>query len=57
MGMAVSTRLTGTDVLRTNSDFFYNGDYGGLVVDGVRSFDNQRFGVRSCLDLTLRFYK
>lgn len=46
MGMAVSTRLTGTDVLRTNSDFFYNGDYGGLVVDGVRSFDNQRFGVR-----------
>lgn len=38
-------RITANDLLRSNSDFFYNGDYGGILVDGVRTFDNQRFGL------------
>ena len=40
----LQVRLTGTDVLRTNSDYFYRGNYGGIEIDGVRSFDNRRFG-------------
>jgi iron complex outermembrane recepter protein len=38
-------RITGNDILRTNSDYFYHGDYGGILVDGVRTFDNHRFGM------------
>lgn len=37
-------RLTGSDVLRSNSDYFYNGNYGGILLDGLRTFDHQRFG-------------
>lgn len=37
-------QLTGSDVFRTNSDYFYQSNYGGIVTDGVRTFDNQRFG-------------
>jgi iron complex outermembrane recepter protein len=37
-------QLTGNDVFRTNSDYFYSSNYGGIVSDGVRTFDNQRFG-------------
>ena len=37
-------QLTGNDVFRTNSDYYYNSNYGGIVTDGVRTFDNQRFG-------------
>lgn len=40
----LQVRITGADVLRTNSDYFYGGAYGGLEIDGVRTFDNQRFG-------------
>jgi len=40
----LEVRITGSDVFRTDSDYFYNGQYGGIAVDGVRSFDNQRFG-------------
>ncbi len=40
----LQVRLTGSDVFRTTSDYFYNGNYGGIEIDGVRSFDNQRFG-------------
>jgi iron complex outermembrane recepter protein len=40
----LQVRVTGADVLRTNSDYFYNGAYGGIEIDGVRSFDNRRFG-------------
>jgi hypothetical protein len=40
----LQVRLTGADVLRTTSDYFYSGNYGGIEIDGVRSFDNQRFG-------------
>lgn len=44
LGQRLQVRITGTDVLRTNSDYFYNGAYGGMEIDGVRTFDNQRFG-------------
>jgi iron complex outermembrane recepter protein len=37
-------QLSGNDVFRTNSDYFYRGNYGGIISDGVRTFDNQRFG-------------
>jgi hypothetical protein len=37
-------RITGSDILLTTNDYFYNGDYGGILVDGVRSFDTRRFG-------------
>lgn len=37
-------QLTGNDVFRTNSDYFFNSNYGGMIIDGVRTFDNQRFG-------------
>ncbi len=37
-------QLTGNDIFRTNSDYFYQSNYGGIVTDGVRTFDNQRFG-------------
>jgi iron complex outermembrane recepter protein len=37
-------QISGNDVFRTNSDYFYKGNYGGIVTDGVRTFDNQRFG-------------
>jgi iron complex outermembrane recepter protein len=41
----LQVRITGADIFRTDSDYFYVGDYGGIFVDGVRTFDNQRFGV------------
>jgi iron complex outermembrane recepter protein len=37
-------QLTGNDVFRTNSDYFYKSNYGGLITDGIRTVDNQRFG-------------
>lgn len=41
----LEVRITGSDVFRTDSDYFYAGDYGGIQTDGVRTFDNQRFGM------------
>lgn len=38
-------QLTAIDLLGTSSDFYYNSNYGGLVIDGIRTFDNQRFGI------------
>ena len=40
----LEVRITGSDVFRTDSDYFYSGNYGGIQTDGVLSFDNQRFG-------------
>lgn len=40
----LQVRLTGSDVFRTTNDYFYKGNYGGIEIDGVRSFDSQRFG-------------
>ena len=38
-------RLTGNDIFRTESDLIYNLNYGGLVINGVYTTDNQRFGI------------
>jgi len=40
----LEVRITGSDILLTTNDYFYRGDYGGILVDGVRSFDTRRFG-------------
>jgi len=40
----LQVRLTGADVFNTNNEYFYNGDYGGILIDGVRIFDTRRFG-------------
>lgn len=37
-------QVTGNDILRTSSDYYYNNNYGGMITDGVRTFDNQRVG-------------
>ena len=37
--------ITGSDIFRTTNNYFYRGNYGGIEIDGVRSFDTQRFGV------------
>lgn len=38
-------QLTGNDIFRTSSNFYYKSNYGGMQVDGVRMFDNQRAGI------------
>jgi iron complex outermembrane recepter protein len=40
----LQVRLTGADIFNTNNQYFYKGDYGGLLIDGIRIFDSQRFG-------------
>jgi len=40
----LQVRFTGSDIFNTNNDYFYNGDYGGLLINGVRTFDTRRFG-------------
>ncbi|MFT6865952.1 MAG: iron complex outermembrane receptor protein [Cyclobacteriaceae bacterium] len=40
----LQVRLTGSDIFNTGSDFGYNGDYGGILIKGVYSGDNHRFG-------------
>ena len=37
-------RITGADILRTQSDYPYTSDYGGIDLDGVYTADNRRFG-------------
>lgn len=41
----LNVQLTGSDVFRTASDYYYHSNYGGMAVDGVRIFDNRRFGI------------
>ena len=41
----LEVRLTASDAFRTDSEYFYEGEYGGIAIDGVRIFDNQRFGM------------
>ena len=41
----LQVRITGVDILRTESDYPYKSDYGGINLDGVYSADNQRFGM------------
>ncbi len=38
-------RITGADIFRTDSEYFYSGNYGGILTSGMRTFDNQRFGL------------
>ncbi|MDP2887386.1 MAG: TonB-dependent receptor [Bacteroidota bacterium] len=38
-------QLTGNDILNTSSDYHYKSNYGGMIVDGVISFDNRRAGI------------
>ncbi|MCX2718127.1 TonB-dependent receptor domain-containing protein [Lentiprolixibacter aurantiacus] len=38
-------RITGADILRTESDLPYTSDYGGIDLDGVYTADNRRFGM------------
>jgi hypothetical protein len=45
----LEVRITGADIFRTTNNYFYNGNYGGLAIDGVRTFDSQRFGVGATL--------
>ncbi|MCB0533944.1 MAG: TonB-dependent receptor [Lewinellaceae bacterium] len=40
----LQVRLTGSDIFRTTNDYYYHGNYGGIEIDGIRSFDSQRFG-------------
>jgi iron complex outermembrane recepter protein len=44
MNRKLLLQLTGNDVFRTGSDFHYNSNYGGIKAEGIRTFDNQRFG-------------
>ena len=44
MNKKLLVQLTGSDIFRTGSDFHYKSNYGGMVVDGMVTFDNQRFG-------------
>ena len=38
-------QLTGNDIFRGSSDFYHHSNYGGMFVEGVIIFDNQRFGI------------
>jgi len=38
-------QVTGSDIFRGRSDYHYKSNYGGKDVDGVITFDNQRFGI------------
>jgi len=40
-------QVTGSDIFRTRSDYHYKSNYGGKHVDGVITFDNQRFGINA----------
>jgi len=40
-------QLTGSDIFRTRSDFYYHSNYGGKQVEGIITFDNQRFGINA----------
>ncbi|MCE2613206.1 TonB-dependent receptor [Flavobacteriaceae bacterium D16] len=41
----LQVRITGADILRTQSDLSYTSDYGGIDLDGVYTADNRRFGM------------
>jgi hypothetical protein len=37
--------FTASDIFRGNTEYSYNSNYGGMIVSGVRTFDNQRVGI------------
>lgn len=38
-------QLTGNDIFRTSADYYWASDYGGIIAEGVRSFDSRRVGI------------
>ncbi|MDB9961501.1 outer membrane beta-barrel family protein, partial [Oceanihabitans sp.] len=38
-------RATGSDIFRTETDYPYNSNYGGIQLNGTYTNDNQRFGL------------
>jgi predicted AAA+ superfamily ATPase len=38
-------QVTGNDIFKGRSDYYYTSNYGGRFVDGVITFDNRRFGI------------
>ncbi len=45
MDRKLLVQLTGSDIFRSRSDYYYKSNYGGMDITGVRTFDNQRFGI------------
>lgn len=43
----LQVQITANDILHTSSDYYYNSDYGGMIINGVRKFDNRRFGINA----------
>ncbi len=41
---ALLLNITGGDIFKSATAYPYNSDYGGMIVDGVITFDNQRVG-------------
>lgn len=41
----LQVRITGSDILRTESDYPYTSNYGGILLDGTYIADNRRFGM------------
>jgi len=38
-------QVTGNDILRGRTDYYYHSNYGGRQIEGVITFDNRRFGI------------
>jgi hypothetical protein len=45
MNNRLQVQVNATDILRSSSDYYYQSNYGGMIIDGVRKFDNRRFGI------------
>jgi iron complex outermembrane recepter protein len=45
LNKTLQIRVTGSDILGTESDYPYYSDYGGLLLNGVYRADNRRFGL------------
>jgi len=45
MNHKLLVQLTANDIFNSMSDYHYKSNYGGMKVDGVISFDNQRAGI------------
>jgi len=37
-------QVTGNDLFNTGSIYYYESDYGGMIIDGDIAFDNRRIG-------------
>lgn len=41
----LQVQIKANDILHTSSDFYYHSNYGGMIINGVRSFDNRKVGI------------